>query len=118
MLPTRIPCSLTRIFRSLTLLTVLIRCCLLPIRISAETSLEYKVKAAFLLNFAKFVEWPPTAFPAADSPIAICIVGRDPFGSTLDDLVRGEVIDGRKLVVRRIPEFAERQACHILFAED
>ena len=43
--------------------------------LAAMEPLEYQVKAAFLLNFTKFVEWPAAAFAAADSPIAICILG-------------------------------------------
>ena len=48
---------------------------------------EYQVKAAFLYNFAKFVEWPPGTFANSNDPIGICIVGQNPFGSTLEDMV-------------------------------
>ena len=75
------------------------------LRLSAfamDGPLEYQVKAAFLLNFTKFVQWPATAFAAADSPIAICVWGNDPFGKVLDEIVAEEVVDGRKVVVRRI----------------
>ena len=52
----------------------------------SEPSLEYRVKAAFLLNFAKFVEWPAGETPASESPIAICVIGEDPFdGPTAAD---------------------------------
>src|SRR5947209_6412536 len=68
---------------------------------SPAQTLEYKVKAAFLLNFSKFIDWPePEA--GKESPIAICIVGEDPFGSTLDQIVEGEVVGGRKIVVQRV----------------
>jgi hypothetical protein len=88
---------------------------LFPPRAAAETPLEYQVKAAFLLNFAKFVEWPATAFTDADSPVSICILGNDPFGHTLDDLVQGEAVNGRKLVVRRSSEPAAPQSCQVAF---
>ena len=63
---------------------------------------ESEVKAAFLLNFTRFVDWPPSAFESATSPLTICILGDDPFGVTLDQLVEGEVAEGRKLAVARI----------------
>ena len=77
--------------------------------------LEYQVKAAFLLNFTKFVEWPPSAFDAADSPIAICVLGDDPFGNALDQIVAGEVVNGRKVVVRRIKRTPAPKSCQVLF---
>src|SRR5580704_16548614 len=68
-------------------------------RALAQPALEYEVKAAFLLNFTKFIEWPATAFADAESPFALCILGKDPFGRVLDDIVGGEVVGARKLVV-------------------
>src|ERR1700704_5980613 len=62
--------------------------------LAMEGPLEYQVKAAFLLNFTKFVEWPASAFASADSPIAICVWGDDPFGKILDQIVAEEVVDG------------------------
>ncbi len=90
---------------------------LFPNRTVAQTDLEYQVKAAFLLNFAKFVEWPSTAFADSDSPVAICIFGKDPFGRTIDELVQGEEANGRKLIVRRISQQPVPQACQVVFAE-
>jgi hypothetical protein len=98
----------------------LIACALLLVcssRLSAQTSLEYQVKAAFLLNFAKFVDWPPSAFANSESPIAICILGKDPFGPAIDDLVQGEVVSGRKLIVRRISQAPAAQTCQIVFTQ-
>ena len=48
---------------------------------------EYKIKAVFLYNFAKFVEWPPNVFPDANTPFVIGVLGQDPFGSYLEDTV-------------------------------
>jgi hypothetical protein len=76
---------------------------------------EYQVKAAFLFNFAKFVEWPATAFPDANTPLVIGVLGQDPFGSYLDDTVRGEHINNRQLVVQRYRQPAEIKSCHVLF---
>lgn len=82
---------------------------------AAEQSLEYQVKAAFLLNFTKFIDWPAGAFADADSPLAICVVGKDPFRRVLDDIVQGEVVSGRKLIVRRIGEAPTAQTCQVAF---
>jgi YfiR/HmsC-like len=84
-------------------------------RDAADEPLEYQVKAAFLLNFTKFIEWPPAAFGAADSPIAICVLGDDPFGNALDQVVAGEVVNGRKVVVQRIKKALPPQSCQVLF---
>ncbi len=89
----------------------------LPYAFAAETSLEFQVKAAFLLNFAKFVDWPPTAFPGSDSPITICIFGKDPFGRGIDDLVQGESVSGRRVAVRRIAQAPPAQSCQIFYTE-
>src|SRR3954451_16774773 len=58
---------------------------------------ESEVKAAFLLNFTRFVDWPPTAFESADSPLTICIRGDDPFAATLAHLVERQLAKARKL---------------------
>jgi hypothetical protein len=76
---------------------------------------EYQVKAAFLFNFAKFVEWPSGTFNTPDQPITICILGKDPFGHSLDDTVAGRLVDGRSFVVRRISGVRQVPGCHILF---
>ncbi len=76
---------------------------------------EHQVKAAFLLNFTKFVEWPETAFGDGHSPIAICVLGEDPFGSALDQIVEGEVVEGRRVIVRRIKEPPVAKQCQVLF---
>jgi len=78
-----------------------------------DLSLEYQVKAAFLLNFTKFIEWPPDpADPAA--PAAICILGEDPFGPALDQMVSGETLQGRKLEVLRVHRPLPT-SCKVLF---
>lgn len=76
---------------------------------------EYELKAAFLYNFAKFVEWPPDAFAGAASPVTLCILGEDPFGKSLDAVVQGESLNGRPLAVRRLRDIPPPGECHILF---
>lgn len=83
--------------------------------VSAQGAEEYKVKAAFLYNFAKFVEWPGEALSDEGSPIVIGIVGADPFGSALDRTIKGQTAQGRPLAVRRLKSGQDLKGCHILF---
>ena len=76
---------------------------------------EYQVKAAFLYNFARFVEWPFESFQRSNEPLTICVLGIDPFGSSLDDTVAGRAIEGRSLAVRRISSIRQIAGCHVLF---
>jgi hypothetical protein len=76
---------------------------------------EHRLKAVFLFNFTRFVEWPPSAFTAPDAPFVLGVFGRDPFGSDLDDVVRDETINGRRLLVRRVQSVQDAAACQILF---
>ena len=76
---------------------------------------EYEVKAAFLLNFIKFVEWPEIESQRS-APIAICIVGDDPFGRTLDQMVEGETVGDRKIAIHRVRAVPETDTtCHLAF---
>jgi hypothetical protein len=84
----------------------------------APDSSEYLIKAGFIYNFAKFVEWPSAAFPQADSPIVIGVLGTDPFGSVLDRLVQDKKIGQRGFVVRRYKwgkDMKDLRDCQILF---
>ena len=83
----------------------------------AKAAEEYQVKAAFLLNFTKFVEWPEGAFEDEHSPLAICILGEDPFGSALNDMVKGEAVNGHEVVIRRIHRVPASKECQVLYVE-
>ena len=83
----------------------------------STTSAEYQVKAVYLFNFAQFVEWPEQAFPNRQAPLVIGVLGSDPFGSYLDELVRGEKIGDRAMVVRRCRTIEDAAKCQILFVE-
>ncbi len=88
----------------------------LPIRIThAQPSpLEYQVKAAFLYQFFKFVEWPPQAFHATNQTICIGVVDGSPMASALQS-VEGKEAKGRRVVVKRFKEPENLEFCHILF---
>ncbi len=87
----------------------------LEARAQSSTSKEYQIKAAFLFNFVQFVEWPAAAFPDANAPIAIGILGDDPFGTVLDQTVHGETIRNRKLVIQRSRRVQDLKDCHLVF---
>ena len=78
----------------------------------SEISLEYQVKAAFLLNFTKFIDWPNPV--PGDTPFTICILGDDPFGGAVDRIIEGETVNGRRLAVERIRS-QQAQSCQIVY---
>lgn len=76
---------------------------------------EYRVKAAFLYNFTKLVEWPDDAFSDRESPLEIGILGKDPFGGELEGVLEGRQAQGRRLRVARYSAVEEATNCHVLF---
>jgi hypothetical protein len=76
---------------------------------------EYQVKAAFLYNFAKFVEWNADAFKDATDPIVICIAGDTLISRPLEAAVTGKMVESRAFVVRKVSDAPHAGGCHILF---
>ena len=76
---------------------------------------ESKLQAAFLFNFAKFVEWPPAAFAATNSPLTIGILGDNPFGGDLEAIVRDKTINNRIIIIKPMHSVAEATNCQVLF---
>lgn len=84
------------------------------LRVTAQSpSLEYDVKAAFLLNFARYVEWPPVK--RSGQVFTLCVLEPDPFGARLDAAVAGERWEGRDISVRRLGETRDVDGCHLLY---
>jgi hypothetical protein len=84
----------------------------------ASDSSEYLIKAGFIYNFAKFVDWPSTSFSQPDAPIVIGVLGTDPFGNVLDRIVADKKIGSRGFVVRRYKwgkDLKDLRDCQILF---
>jgi hypothetical protein len=75
---------------------------------------EYQVKAAYLVNFAKFAGWPKSVLHSAEA-FPICILGNDPFGPDLNAALAGEAIDGLPLRAIRITSAEEVTGCRVLF---
>ncbi|HPF59059.1 MAG TPA: YfiR family protein [Candidatus Competibacteraceae bacterium] len=82
--------------------------------LGAEVYSEYVLKAAYLYNFTKFVEWPQGVFPAANSPLVICIAGADSFGDALTTL-DGKMVEGHPVEVRLFFLAARPDQCHVVF---
>ena len=81
------------------------------------SSREYMIKAAFLYNFAKFIEWPSNTFEDSKSPVRLCVLGKNPFGIALES-IEGKPIHGRKLIIERLNNTKEIKICHILFISE
>lgn len=86
-----------------------------PGHAAEDVSREYQVKAAFLYNFTKFVEWPPQRFDHPDAPIVIGVVGGDPFHGELEKTVRDRRVNGRGISVVFLRSPSERRDLHVLF---
>ena len=74
---------------------------------------QYEVKAAYLLNFARFVKWPPA--PPQENMFQICLLGSDPYGAILPQTVSGERLEGKSIEVKRISTPKEAAGCRIVY---
>lgn len=84
---------------------------------TAQQSLnsEAKIKAVFLYNFTRFVEWPGKSFSGENSPFIIGILGNDPFGAYIEQAIKGEKVGNHLIEIRRYDSVNEIKDCHILF---
>ena len=89
--------------------------CAIAIPVRAQSSLEYDVKAALLLNFARFIEWPERAFADARAPIEICVFAPNPFGEALGRVLDGETVGQRSVSAREVRSASDSAGCHLLF---
>lgn len=77
---------------------------------------EYRLKAVFLERLTRFVEWPPqSGVEDPSSPFVLCVIGRNPFGTTLEALYRDRKIRDKKVHFRELTQPATASACHLLF---
>jgi hypothetical protein len=81
----------------------------------ASAPTKFQVEAVFLFNFAKYVEWPPVAFPNAASPMTIGVLGADPFGSDLQHKIEGKTINGRSFIIKHLASDSDLSGCQMLF---
>lgn len=85
------------------------------VRAQAAPAPEYEVKAAYLLNFTRYVEWPARAFAKPADPVVLCVLGADPFGALLERTVAGRTSQGRSIETRRVDGAAQARGCHLVF---
>ncbi len=86
-----------------------------PARAQNEASSEYRVKLAFLYNFAQFVEWPADAFPDPGSPLKICVVGNNPFSGAIEQSLRGRAVGGHPLELKTLSPQEDPRGCQLIF---
>jgi hypothetical protein len=103
------------IHMTLRLVSLISLATLLAVCAGGQEIEEYQVKAAFLYNFAKFVEWPAQAFKTSQDPIVVCVLGQNPFGNALEEVIRGKSIEGRAFALRQVADAEEASVCQILF---
>ena len=87
----------------------------MPAQAQISSSEEYRLKLAFLYNFAKFVEWPAASFPGPQAPLNICIMGRDPFDSELERQVAARSLNGHPVAIRTLKSSDDPTGCHLVF---
>jgi hypothetical protein len=76
---------------------------------------EYQIKAAYIYNFARFVDWPTQAFAAPDAPMVIGVLGENVFGSSLQQIISGRKINGHDLQFEQINSVTAATNCQVLF---
>jgi|SRR5579863_160257 len=88
---------------------------MLPGAATGQTADEYQVKAAYMYNLAKFVDWPPDAFETPSQPIVFCVLGQTPLSRPLEDSLAGKVVGQRPLVFRQLSDGSHAGDCKVLF---
>src|SRR6266849_4904477 len=87
-----------------------------PLSVRAQaTPSEYRAKATFVLNFLRFIQWPDDAFSDIKAPVVIGIVGEDPFGKQLPQVIFGKTVQGHDLVIRTYKAGEDLRGSHVLF---
>jgi hypothetical protein len=99
--------------RVLVLLTWLVATA--PHRADSQELSEHEVKAAFVVNFAKFTEWPAGSFPGAATPIVIGVAGDETLRRALDHLAKGKLFAGRQLRIRNVEDARDASSTHLVF---
>jgi hypothetical protein len=103
----------TRLFAGMFVIALFLN--IQQVKAQTKPALEYQVKAAFLYNFTRFVSWPSSAFNSPTAPFVIGIVGNDPFGSYLEDIIDQEKVDGHPIIIQHYSDAKDINNCHILF---
>jgi hypothetical protein len=99
--------------RRLILATVVCLSCMGATQAQAQS--EDQIKAAFLFNFARYVEWPTTAFAGPDTAVRICMAGSTAFANVVAQTVSGKSVENRPVRVDTLAELSGASDCHILY---
>jgi len=86
-----------------------------PVRVLAQAVSEYQVKAAYVYNFAKFVDWPAESFTSPTAPIRLCVLNDRAFQSQLEQIVRGKNITDRPVIAISVQNVEESRDCQVLY---
>ena len=97
---------------------VAVNLCVMVAHADTAAPTEYQVKAAFIYKFASYVQWPMIPGLVSTRPFVIGIFGKDPFGPSFDQIVRGQTVQGRAVVIKRLPGIEDAGSCDILFISD
>lgn len=89
--------------------------CMSPLISAAQKTTDTRLEAAYIYNFAKFVEWPPYKFPNTSTPIRFCVLNDFAFQSELNRAVSAKTISGRTLEVVLLRDPSQALQCHVLF---
>jgi len=76
---------------------------------------EYRLKLAFLYNFAQFVQWPPEAFHDPAAPLTMCVAGQDPFQGEIEQSLSGRSVGGHPIEIKKLGPNDDPRACHMIF---
>jgi hypothetical protein len=98
-----------------TLLAGLVTGLLSSLSSLASAESEAQVKAAFLFNFARYVEWPPAAFGSETAEIRLCVIGESDFQQVVSESVSGRSVGQRPVAVEKVEDLDAAEACHLLF---
>ena len=80
-----------------------------------DDSAEYKVKLAFLYNFAQFIQWPADAFEGPEAPLILCVAGQNPFQGEIEESLRGRKVAGHPIQIRKLTPDDDPRVCQIVF---
>jgi hypothetical protein len=85
-----------------------------PVVYAQDVSQEFQLKLAFIINFGRFINWPEETFKDNQSELDLCVLGKNPFGNALSEVV-GKKVGNRSLVVKKITSYSKEQRCHLLY---
>ncbi len=80
-----------------------------------QAATESEIKAAFLFNFTKFVDWPQDVLDPAAANLTVCVLDDDPFGEVLAEVIRGKAVNHRALRFHRLTGPDDPALCQVLF---